>query len=247
MNNHTIIKLRDMKLTGMADALREQTMDRSYEKYSFDERVSMLIDAEWDKRKSNKLLRLIKEAHFKFSGADIADVDYQPDRKLDRSQIIELSKCAYTKESENIILMGAAGSGKTWLACALGMAACKKQISVKYIRLPELMDELAVARSEKIQQRVVRKYAKVKLLIIDEWLLTPISEEESKNLFEIIELRYSTASTIFCSQFKTQGWHDRIHQPTLSDAILDRILHNAHKIFIEGKMSMRERRGLKKS
>lgn len=246
MTNSTITKLRDMKLNGMADALREQCMDASYKKYSFEERFLMLVDAEWDKRKNNKYRRLVSEAHFKYNGADIVDVDYHQDRNLDRSLIMHLARCTYIQESENIILIGASGCGKTWLSCALGMAACKKYISVIYIRLPELLEELAVARSEKMLQKVINKYVRVKLLIIDEWLLTPISEDEAKGLFEIIERRELKASTIFCSQFKPQGWHERIEQATLSDAILDRIMHNAHKIHIGGKKSMREKKGVKK-
>jgi len=228
----------------VADAFRDQSNDQSYENYSFAERL--LVDIEWDKRKNNRLKRLIQESHFKFSNANVADVDYHQDRKLDRNQIIDLASCSYIQENENIIVTGASGSGKTWLACALGMAACKKYFSVRSIRLPELLDDLAVARSENSHQKVIDKYAKAKLLIVDEWLLTRINEEESKHLFEIVEMRYSKASTILCSQFKTGGWHEKIGQPTLADAILDRIVHNSHKIFIDGKMSMRERKGLRK-
>jgi len=244
-NSSTIMMLREMHLNGIADAFRDQSIDPSYKNYSFEERLTMLVEAEWDRRNYNKLKRLVQDAHFKFSNAHIAEVDYHQDRKLDRSQILDLASCSYIQENENVIVTGASGSGKTWLACALGLAACKKYFSVRYIRLPELLDDLAVARSENSHHKVISKYAKARLLIVDEWLLTRINEEESKYLFEIVEMRYSKASTILCSQFKTGGWHEKIGQPTLADAILDRIVHNSHKIFIDGKMSMRERKGLK--
>jgi len=246
-NNNTVIKLREMLLNGMADAYRNQANDKSLEKYSFDERFGMLVDIEWDKRKNNRLKRLIHGANFKFSNASVADVDYHEDRKLNRSVILELASCSYIGENENIIITGASGSGKTWLSCAFGMAACKKYFSVKYVRLPELLDDLAVSRSEGGHQRVIDRYVQAKLLILDEWLLTRISEQEAKDLFEIVEMRYSKASTILCSQFKTGGWHEKIGQSTLADAILDRLVHNSHYIFINGNMSMRERKGIKQT
>lgn len=246
-NNSIVLKLREMLLNGMADAYRDQTSDKSMKEYSFDERFGMLVDIEWDRRKSNRHKRLVYGANFKFSNARISDVDYHEDRNLDRSAIIDLASCSYISESENIIINGASGSGKTWLACALGIAACMKCFSVKYIRLPELLDELAIARREGTHQRIIDRYAKAKLLILDEWLLTSVNEREAKDLFEIVESRYLKASTILCSQFKTGGWHDKIGQTTLADAILDRLVHNAHYIYIAGNMSMRERRGLKKT
>ncbi|MDP2172318.1 MAG: ATP-binding protein [Candidatus Cloacimonadaceae bacterium] len=160
-------------------------------------------------------------AGFKFSNAYLADVDYHDDRKLDRSEILRLSSCSYMVDNRNIIIMGASGNGKSWLACAFGIAACKQYYPVKYVRLPELWDELAIARGEGTFQKTIRQYKQVRLLILDEWLLTPLREQEARDLLEIVEARYQYASTIFCSQFRPGGWHEKIGQETLADAILD--------------------------
>jgi DNA replication protein DnaC len=183
----------------------------------------------------------------KFNQASIEDVEYHKDRNLDRSEILRLSSCGYIRDNHNLIIMGATGSGKSWLACAFSIAACRKFYPVKYVRLPELLDELIVSRGEGLFQKVIKKYKQIKLLILDEWLLTPLKEQESRDLLEIIEARYQQASTIYCSQFKPGGWHEKIGQNTLADAILDRIIHDSYHILIEGKMSMRERKSFKKA
>lgn len=141
--------------------------------------------------------------------------------------------------------MGASGNGKSYLGRAFGIATCRNYYSVRYVRLPELLDELAVARGEGIFQKAINNYKKVNLLILDEWLLTPLRGNEARDLLELIEARHQTSSTIFCSQFAPGGWHEMVGKDTLADAILDRIVHDSYKIFIEGKTSMRERYGLK--
>ncbi len=246
INQPTTLKLREMRLGAMADAFVDQSNNIAYKELSFEERFGMLVDAEWTNRRHNKLQRLIKQAGFKFSNASILGIEYHEDRRLDRSQILKLASCSYIQENHNIIIMGASGNGKSWLACAFGVAACQHYYSVKYIRLPELLDELVLARGMGTYKKVIKQYKKVRLLILDEWLLTPLNGQQANELLEIIEARYLNASTIFCSQFKPGGWHENIGQDTLADAILDRIVHDSYQIFIDGKMSMRERKGLKK-
>lgn len=178
------------------------------------------------------------------SGTCVEDIEYHPDRKLDKNQIARLSTCNYIAEHHNVMLLGATGSGKTYLACALGMAAVRNYLTVKYIRLPELLVDLSIARGSGTIRKVMTQYKKYSLLIIDEWLLYPLKDTESRDLLEIIEARYKKASTIFCSQFDVPGWRDKLDDPILADAICDRIVHDSYTIVIDCKDSMRKRKGI---
>jgi DNA replication protein DnaC len=240
----TMQKLYELRLSAMADSYRTQLQDSSIHGLSFEERFGLLVDIEWAKRKNNRLNRLIRKAEFQQTNACIEDIEYHADRKLDRTQIIRLASCQYIYEKLNVIIMGASGAGKTYLACALGMAACRNYLPVKYIRLPELLGELSIARGEGNYRKVMKIYKNVPLLILDEWLLVSLKESEARDLLEIVEARHERGSTIFCSQFAPAGWHSKIGESTLADAILDRIAHHSYKITIEGKDSMRKRKGI---
>lgn len=246
MNQTTVNRLHDMRLSAMAEAYHQQMEITDMSSLSFDERFGMMVDYEWSRRKSNHLSRLIRKAELHFPNAAIEDVEYHPDRKLDKTELLRLGSCNYIAEKHNIILLGASGAGKTWMACAFGMAACRSYYHTKYVRLPDLLNELAVARGEGTFQKVMKAYKKVSLLILDEWMLLPLTDTQSRDVLEIVEARHQTGSTIFCSQFSPEGWHAKIGESTLADAILDRIVHDSYSMFIDGDDSMRRRKGIHK-
>ena len=194
----------------------------------------MLVDAEWNRRQKNKYQRCLHNARLSIPNATVEGIEYYEDRKLSRKDFTLLSTCKYIEDEHHIIFKGASGNGKTYLACALGEAACRKHLSVRYIRMPELLDELCYAKANNEFKKVVKAYQKVDLLILDEWLIRCLTPEESYNLFEIIEARTKHGSTIFCTQFETEGWYRRVNpdpenDSPISEAIMDRIVHNAYQ------------------
>jgi DNA replication protein DnaC len=247
-NESTISKLMEMRLTAMANAFRDQLKDHALANLSFEERLGLLTDIEWTSRKNNRLRKLIRDAKFDQNQACMADVNYAVKRKLDKVQISRLASCSYIEDKHNVIIMGATGAGKSYLACALGLEACKHFYSVKYIRLPDLLTDLAIARGEGVIKRMLSQYQKINLLILDEWMLVSLKESEARDVLEIIHGRHKKASTIFCSQFAPAGWHTKIGEATLADAILDRIVYDSYTIEIhseENEPSMREIYGIK--
>lgn len=244
LSENTVTKLHEMKLGVMAKAFREQMGDADFSDMAFEERLGLIVDAEWATRKSNRLTRLIKNAGYEISGACIEDIEYHQDRKLDKAQIARLATCTYIEERHNIIILGATGNGKTYLSNAFGMAANRNFYATKYVRLPEMLGELAIARGNGGYHKAVKLYKKVALLILDEWLLFPINAAEARDVLDIINARHKTASTIFCSQFAPEGWYDKIGEPAVADAICDRIVHDSYTIFIGGD-GMRRRKGIK--
>ena len=244
LDNNTVTKLHEMKLGVMASLFLKQLKDNGVSALSFEERFGLLVDAEWTTRRNNRLKRLMRSADHAFPGACVEDIEYHADRLLDKAMIQRLATCNYVDERHNLIILGATGSGKTYLANAFGVTACRSFYTVRYVRLPDLLGELAIARAEGNYRKVMKPYKQVNLLILDEWLLFPLKESETRDLLEIVEARYKKASTIFCSQFDVGGWHLKLGDPVLADAICDRIVHDSYTIVIGGADSMRKRKGI---
>lgn len=250
MSNTTYEKLKSMHLGAMAHAYQQQLSDPQMERLTFEERLAMLTDIEYTSRKNHRLDRLVKQATFDQPQAHLAEIDFSPRRELNRDLVLRLGSCDFISDVRNIIIMGAAGSGKTYLACAFGMEACKQFYSVKFVRMPSLLEDFHLAEAAGSLRKLYKEYAKVSLLILDDWMLVKLTAEESRFIYEIVHRRHKNASTVYCSQFAPVGWHQRISEETLADAILDRIVYDSYTIEIKGQSdmpSMREKYGLRQA
>ena len=253
-NQSTIDKLIEMRLTAIADAYRNQLDDPKLKDVPFEDRFGMLVDIEYSSRKSNRLKRLIKNAGFDQPDASIMDINYTSGRRLNREMINRLATCEYISEHRNLFITGATGCGKTYMACAFGMEACKQYFNTKYVRLPDLLIDLEIARAERNYRKVMAKYANPLVLILDEWLLLKPTESEQKDIFELLHRRRKKSTTIFCSQYQFEEWYEQLggDASPLANAIIDRIAHDSYRINItsidpEHDVSMREVYGLDKS
>lgn len=239
INDETRRKLREMALEEMITALDLQNKDSIYTNLPFDERIKMLIDYVYQEKHNGKVKRLLKQARFRIPNAEFHDI-YYPDRGLDRDLLLELSTCQFVNNHSNIVFQGFTGAGKSFLACSIGRQACKQRIRTRYIRIPDLLMERDEAAEEKRGiGKLLKKYGNYRLLLLDEWLLNDYSDEELHLLFELIERRYDTASTIFCTQYKVEDWHGRLGGGVLADSIMDRIIHKSYQLY-SGDINMRE-------
>lgn len=236
---HTIQNLRQLKLTGLADGLERQLAQADTHSLSFEERVALLVDCEITSRDNRKLGRLLRKAKFR-EHACVEDIDYRHSRGLTKSQMASLASCDWVRKNQNLCITGATGTGKTFLACALGNQACRQGLSAKYFRLPRLFEMLRVAHGDGSFLRLTVALAKIDLLVLDDWGLQKPAAQERNDLLEILEDRYKKRATLVTSQLPVKSWHGYLGDATMADAILDRLLHNAHKLPLAGE-SMRKK------
>ena len=237
LNSPTVEKLKDMKLKVMAAMLADP--DPSLRELSFEERLGLMVEKEWLARKNASIKRLLRAASL---GVDacIEDIYYSAGRSIDKKTIQTLSTCTFMEQKLNIVISGKTGSGKSYLACAFGNKVCRQGYRVKYYRMPELLLEIQEAKSEHRYSKFMNQLQKVKLLILDDIGLKSYTLEESRDLLEIVESRYNRASTILAGQISHTKWYDLFPDPTIADAVMDRIIHNSYIVALDSRQSMRE-------
>lgn len=240
LTQHSLTQLKGLRLEGMARAFEEQLTQPGCAELSFEERMAMIVDREVCLRDTKRVDRLLKQAKLKSSSACLEDVDYRAGRGLERKLLASLGSGDWIRHHQNCLITGPTGSGKTWLACALGNAACRQGMSVQYVRLPRLFEELRITHGDGSFGKRLSALAKIELLLIDDWGLAAPSAKERSDLLEVLDDRVGVRSTVITSQLPIEHWHDFLGDPTLADAILDRILHSAHKLALTGE-SMRKK------
>lgn len=234
LNHPTVDKLHQLRLTGMARALAQQAQSREIDQLSFDERLGLLVDCEAAERESRQNAARLKRAKFK-QAATPEDVDLRHPRELDRPLFARLMLGHWVKAHQNILICGPTGIGKTFLACALANQACRQGHTALYVRLPRLLPALAMGRGDGSYAKSLAQLAKTDVLVIDDWGLAPLTDEGRRDLLEIFDDRHGARSTIITSQLKVKHWHESIGEPTLADAILDRLVHQAHTLDLDGE------------
>ncbi|MCG7874745.1 MAG: IS21-like element helper ATPase IstB [Candidatus Thiodiazotropha endolucinida] len=238
LNQQTREHLRALKLTGMLDALEQQLAQPQTHDLSFDERLALLVEQEVLHRENRRLTRLLKAAKLRVP-ACIEDIDYRHPRGLQKAQVAALASLDWIHQSLNLCLTGPTGCGKTWLACALGNQACRRGLSVRYLRLPNLFEQLRIAHGDGSYVRLMGQLLKTDLLILDDWGIQKLTTVQRNDLMEVIEDRHGRRSTLIASQLPVEHWHEYLGEATLADAILDRLLHGSHRLNLTGE-SMRK-------
>ena len=236
----TLEQLNELRLHALAQAWQAQHEDPSTDDLSFDDRLALLVEAEWMDRQNKRLSRLLREAKLRIAGACLEDIEYARERKLDRALIRQLATGRWIEAHQNVVITGATGTGKTFVACALAQQACRRGHRVLYRRMPRLFDELALARADGTYAKLLARFARTEVLVLDDWGLAPIQDVERRDLLEIMEDRHGLRSTIWTSQLPVAKWHDHLGDPTVADAICDRLLHNAHRIVLQGPSRRKE-------
>ena len=230
----TLEQLTGMKLHALARAWQGQQEDPGMSELGFDERLAMLVDAEWTDRQNKRMDRLLRAAKLRISGACLEDIEYAKERKLDKAVLRQLAAGRWIQAHHNVVITGPTGVGKTYLACALAQQACRLGYRALYRRAPRLFDELTLARADGSYARLLARFARIDVLVLDDWGLSPIKDLERRDLLEIMEDRHGLRSTIWTSQIPVAQWHDHVGDPTIADAICDRLLHNAQRIVLQG-------------
>ncbi len=230
----TIDKLHAMRLRVFAAAWLEQEKSPDTVALSFDERLALLVDAETLARENARLSKNLRDAKLRIADACIEGVDYPRERGLDKATVRQLAACRWVAGHQTVIVTGATGTGKSYLACALAHQACRKGYRVLYRRVPRLFDELRLARADGTHQKLLAKFARADVLVLDDFAISPLTEDARRDLLEILEDRYALRATVITSQLKHERWHDFLADPTVADAICDRVLHGAHKIALAG-------------
>jgi len=237
---NTLTTLKALRLPGMTQAFEEQQTSAATAGLSFDERFALLVDREQTYRDNRRIARLLREAKLKSPQACLEDVRYASGRGLDKATFAQLGSCKWIRLQQNLLITAATGCGKTWLACALGNAACRQGLSVAYVRAPRLFEEMRMAHGDGSFGKRLLALAKTDLLILDDWGLAPLSQPERNDLLEVLDDRVGTRSTLITSQLPVEHWHAYLNDPTLADAILDRVLHAAHKLALSGESQRKQ-------